>query len=79
MIGGLFLDGYELLDAGGNIIAKKYVVHHLRMVIADREGVKPGEVYTVRSVTTGRTLKVTSKTPSAAWHEFDTECAMLID
>ena len=79
MIGGLFLDGYELLDAEGNTIAKKYVVHHLRMVIADRGGVKLGDEYIVRSVTTGRTLKVTSKTPSAAWHEFDRECAMGID
>lgn len=79
MMGGLFLDHYELLDLEGNIIATKPVVHHLRMIIADRGGIKPGEVFTVRSVTTGRTLKATSQTPSAAWHEFDRECAMLID
>ncbi|MCI6869549.1 MAG: hypothetical protein MR853_02310 [Selenomonadales bacterium] len=79
MIGGLFLDRYELLDTEGNIIATKPVVHHLRMIIADRGGVKHGDEYIVRSVTTGRTLKVTSKTPSAAWHEFDRECAMGID
>jgi len=79
MIGGLFLDRYELLDTEGNIIATKPVVHHLRMIINDHGGIKPGEIYTVRSVITGRTLKVTSKTPSAAWHEFDRECAMLID
>ncbi|WP_027407204.1 hypothetical protein [Anaerovibrio sp. RM50] len=79
MMGGLFLDSYELLDADGNIVATKPVVHHLRMVINDNGGIKPREVYTVRSVKTGLTLKVTSKTPSAAWHEFDRECAMLID
>lgn len=76
----MYSDKFELLDADGNVIATKSILHHLRVVLADRGGVKPGETFTVRSVVnTRQILKVTDKTTPAAWHEFDRECQMLLD
>ena len=76
----MFSDKFELLDSEGNVIATKCILHHLRVVLTDRGGVKLGETFTVRSVVNSRQVfTVTDKTSSEEWHEFDRKCQMLFD
>ena len=76
----MYSDKFELLDLEGNVIATKSILHHLRNVLAERGGVKPGEEFTVRSlVNSKQVLTVTDKTSFEAWHEFDRECQWLLD
>ena len=76
----MYTGKFELLNADGNVIATKTILHHMKIVLVERGGVKPGETFFVRSVVNSRqVLKITYKTPAEAWHDFDRECQWLLD
>jgi len=68
----MYTDKFELLNADGNVIATKTILNHMKIVLVERGGVKPGETFFVRSVVNSRqVLKITEKTPAEAWHDFE--------
>ena len=71
-------DTYLLSDLDGNIIAKREIIHHLRLILNER-GIKPNEKFIVRSWVTGFELFVTDTTTADEWRDFDDKCKYALD
>ncbi len=71
-------DTYLLSDLEGNIIAKREIIHHLRLILNER-GIKPNEKFIVRSWVTGFEFFVTNTTTAGEWRDFDNKCKYALD
>ena len=71
-------DTYLLSDLDGNIIAKREIIHHLRLILNER-GIKPNEKFIVRSWVTGFEFYVTNTTTAGEWRDFDDKCKYALD
>ena len=71
-------DRFILADEDGNIIAKKMVVEHIK-VILDERGIEPGQKYSVKSEYTDCELIVTESTTTKEWRDFSEKCEWALD